>query len=291
VAATEGVCVEPARPALTVRLMRAARRYPAGVAAAAAIVVLLMAAVAPSWLVSGDPAAQDPSRALQPPSSRHRMGTDNFGRDVATRVVHGARASLFVGVGATALALLLAVAAGTAGALAGGVLDAALLRLIDALMALPWLLLVLSVMALLGPGTLNTAIVIGVLSVPAAARVVRGISLVVAAEPYVDAARAAGAGPLHVLARHVLPNIAPEVIVLAAIGAGSAILAESSLSFLGFGVVPPAPAWGYMLGIEGRRFMLVAPWLVIAPGAAIALTVLAFNTLADALRDALDPYL
>ncbi|MGE5597191.1 MAG: ABC transporter permease [Hyphomicrobiales bacterium] len=272
-------------------LLRFARNKPLGAASAVVILVFLLMAASPSTFATHDPDAQDTASSLQNVSSAHLFGTDNFGRDVYSRVVYGARTSLYIGFGAVVVGLAVATAVGVVSAYAGGWIDSIIQRFVDAIMALPWLVLLMSMMALLGPGTTNTLLVVGLLTAPGTSRVIRGSVLRIKENQYIEAARATGCSTPRVMFRYVIPNIVPEMIILASIGIGAAIIAESSLSFLGFGVVPPQASWGYMLGIEGRRFQIVAPWLSIFPGAAIALCVFAFNMLGDALRDVLDPRL
>ena len=268
-----------------------ARRKPLGAAGAVVIAVFIVMALSPAVFATQDPDAQATANSLNGPSWSHYFGTDNFGRDVYSRVVFGARTSLYIGFGAVVVGLATATVVGLLSAYAGGWVDAVVQRLVDAVMALPWLVLLMSMMALLGPGKTNTLLVVGLLTAPGTSRVVRSSVLRIKENQYFEAARATGCSTPRILVRYVLPNIVPELIILASIGVGAAIIAESSLSFLGFGVVPPEASWGYMLGIEGRRFQLVAPWLSIFPGAAIALCVFAFNMLGDALRDVLDPRL
>lgn len=270
---------------------RFARKKPLAMFGAVVILVMLVLAAFPGLVATTDPNAQDPANSLQNASSEHYFGTDNFGRDVFSRVVHGARSSVVIGFGSVAISLCIAVLVGSVSGYLGGWLDTVVQRFVDAVMALPWLVLLMSVMALIGPGIGNTVFVLGVLTAPAASRVVRGSVLSLRTRQFVEAARATGCSGPRILFRHILPNITAELTVLASIGIGSAILAESSLSFLGFGVVPPTPSWGYMLGIEGRRFLTTAPWLAIFPGLAIALCVFSFNVLGDGLRDVLDPRL
>ena len=264
-------------------------RYPLGVLGALIWLVLLVPAVVPGCIATASPTDQDPARALEAPSRAHRFGTDNFGRDVFSRIVFGTRNSLVVALGATALATALALITGMAAAFGGGWFDALVQRLVDAVMALPWLVLALSMLVVVGPGRRSTLLVLGVLAAPGLSRVVRAGVLRLRALAFVDAARALGATPPRILFRHLLPNLATELLVLVSLTAGNMLLAEASLSFLGLGVVPPAPAWGYMLGVEGRRFLTAAPWLAIFPGLMIALAVFAATVTADALRDALDP--
>jgi ABC-type dipeptide/oligopeptide/nickel transport system permease subunit len=265
------------------------RRSPGAALASAFLIALVVVALVPDALAPQDPTVQAPQNALRSVSGKHPFGTDNFGRDVFSRIVHGARTTLLVGFGAVAVGLAVATLLGSVSAYRGGWVDMLVQRLVDAMMALPWLLILMSMMALIGPGALNTLLVIGLLSAPAASRVIRGSVLTLRQTEFVLAARTIGCPPSRVLWRHILPSITAPLIVLASTGLGAAILAEASLSFLGFGVVPPAPAWGYMIGVEGRRFLTTAPWLAIFPGAAIALVVLTVNVLADALRDQLDP--
>ena len=267
------------------------RRKPLGAAGALVVALLVVMAVWPGLFARQSPTAQAPLRALKEPSREYFFGTDNFGRDLYSRVVYGTRSSVTIGFGAVAIGLALASFVGITSGFGGGWLDLGLQRLVDAIMALPGLVLLLSMMSLLGPGVVNTMLVIGLLTSPGSSRVVRSAVLRVKQSQFVEAARATGASGPYIMVRHIIPNIMPELIVLASIGLGGAILAEASLSFLGFGVVPPQPAWGYMLGVEGRRFLIAAPWLAIFPGAAIAVCVFSFNMLGDALRDLLDPRL
>jgi peptide/nickel transport system permease protein len=270
-------------------LRQALRRYPLGAAGAVVLALLVLLAVAPGLVAPDDPAAQAPAEALRPVSRAHRFGTDNFGRDVFSRVVYGTRSSVVVVVGAVTVGLGIAMVLGAVSAAAGGWVDVLVQRAVDALMAIPWLVLAMSVMALVGPGQGNTLLVIGVLTAPGQARVLRSAWLRLSAAPFIEAARAVGCSPVRMLWRYLLPGIVNELVVLASIGVGGALLSEASLSFLGFGVAPPEPAWGYMLGVEGRRFLTTAPWLALFPGVAIALAVFAATMVGDALRDVLDP--
>ena len=273
----------------SLRLWRTVRHYPLGTVGAMLLALLVILAVVPGWLATTSPTEQAPADALQAPSRAHRFGTDNFGRDVFSRVVYGTRSSLIVAAGAVVLGLGSATVLGAVSAYAGGWVDAIVQRLVDALMALPWLVIAMSVLALVGPGRNATLVVLGVLTAPGLSRVIRSSVLRLRQQAFVEAARSIGCSPARILWRHLLPNITAELVVLASVGVGGAMLSEAALSFLGFGVTPPAPAWGYMLGVEGRRFLTTAPWLAIFPGAAIALAVFAATVLGDALRDALDP--
>jgi peptide/nickel transport system permease protein len=219
------------------------------------------------------------------------MGTDNLSRDLWSRIVHGARVSITVGFGAVAMAAVLATAIGVTSAYFGGAYDLIVQRIVDGWMSFPALVIVLSLMAVLGPGMLNVIVALAVLGTATQSRVIRSATLVVKEQAFVEAARAAGAGHARIILVHLLPNVAATVIILATIGLGVAILAESALSFLGFGVPPPHPSWGGMLSGSGRTYMYQAPWIAVWPGVAISLAVFGFNMLGDALRDVLDPRL
>jgi peptide/nickel transport system permease protein len=228
---------------------------------------------------------------MRPPSAAFWMGTDNLGRDVLSRVIYGARVSVTVGFGAVLLGTALAALIGVTSGYFAGRYDVIVQRVVDAWQSFPFLVIILSLMAVLGPGMLNVILALGVVGAAGASRVIRGATLGAAQNAYVEAARALGCGHLRIIVRHVLPNVAATIIVLATIGLGGAILAESALSFLGFGVPPPYPSWGAMLSGSGRSYMYQAPWMALWPGAAISLAVYGFNMLGDALRDVLDPRL
>lgn len=253
-----------------------------------ALVLVVVAAAVGPLLTPYAQEAVDVNSRLQPPSLRHWMGTDQFGRDVLTRVLYGARVSLLVGLLATALA---AAAGGALGALAGfcgGWVDELAMRFMDILLAFPYIVLAIAAAAVLGPSLPNLILAIAVIRVPQFARLMRGAVLAVKAMDYVEAARAAGASAARILWRHVLPNCINPIVVLATLSVGTAINAEAAMSFLGLGIQPPASSWGTMLA-DGRRFLLEAPWIATFPGLAISITVLGCNLLGDGLRDALDP--
>jgi peptide/nickel transport system permease protein len=268
------------------------RAYPLGVLGAAILVVMVLAAVFAERLAPYDPVSGDFLAILQPPGPKHLLGTDGFGRDVFTRLVYGARTALLVGVSGSVVAATLGAALGVTTAYFGGLVDLIVERFSEILLAFPLVVLALALVAAFGGGGIGSVVLaVIVVSVPRVARVVRASALSIRELPFVEAARALGAGHLAIMTRHLLPNVlAPYLIMLTAL-LGQAILLESSLSFLGLGVAEPTPAWGLMLRGSATQFAERAPWLAIAPGAAISLAVFAFNFVGDALRDALDPRL
>ena len=225
---------------------------------------------------------------LRPPSDAHWLGTDQLGRDLLYRVLLGARTSLSIAVSAVAMSIALGLPLGIVSGYVGGWLDGVLMRLVDAMLSFPALLLALTISAMLGPSVPNTIVAIGVAFTPFLARLIRGEALRVAQMPYVEAARAAGATDLTMIVRQVLPNVLPLVIVQGTISLAFAILAEAGLSFLGLGTQPPQSSWGLMIQAS-RDYLDVAPWTALVPGTAVALTVLALNMFGDVLRDVLDP--
>lgn len=226
----------------------------------------------------------------QRPSRIHPFGTDNLGRDLLSRVFHGARISFGVGMVSIGLAMLVGLPAGSLAGYFGGWTDTVLMRGIDVLMALPGILMAIIIWAVLGPGLVSIVIAVGVINIPTFARQMRASVLGVRRNDYVVAAQAAGASTRHILFWVVLPNVVSPIIVLCTLGLGTAILEAAGLSFLGLGGEPNLPEWGNMLA-STRDYFLSGPWMVLAPGAAISLTILGFNLLGDALRDALDPHL
>ena len=254
-----------------------------------AIMVLLIAAALFAPLIAPfDPAQQSWTAVRKAPSALHWLGTDESGRDVFSRVVWGARASLMAGVVSITIALLFGVPIGLYAGYRGGWPDAIISRITDAMLACPFLILAIALAAFLGPSLTNAMIAIGVTVTPIFVRLTRGQVLAVKVEDYVEAARAVGNSGVRVAVRHILPNIAPALLVQATLSIAAAIIAEASLSFLGLGQQPPAPSWGSMLN-TAQRFLTNAPWMAIWPGLAIFLAVLSFNLLGDGLRDALDP--
>jgi peptide/nickel transport system permease protein len=262
-------------------------RNPLGVVGVAVIVLTVLTALVGPLIWSTPYAAQD-FRRLLGMSGAHPLGTDQLGRDVFARVVHGAQVSLQVGLVAVAIALVLGIMLGVVAAFYRGLVDGVLMRVVDILFAVPSLVLAILVAGLLGPSRTNAMIAIGIVFAPAFARVIRASALSVMARPYVEAARALGVSDVRIMTRHVLRNILGPVIVLCTVYMSSAILTEAALSFLGLGTQPPEPSWGSMLK-DSMPYMQVAPWLAIGPGVAIMIVVLGLNFLGDGLRDVLDP--
>src|SRR5213594_4148441 len=267
------------------------KRKPLGAAAASIILLIVFTAIFADVLAPYDPLFTHPEIRLAPPSWQHPFGTDDIGRDVFSRIIYGARISLWVG--------LLAVGIGTfAGTIIGlicgyweGRLDLILQRFMDALMAIPDLILALAIVSVLKPNTTNAMLAIAVVIIPGNSRIVRGAVLSAKQNRYVEAAQAMGCRHPRIIMTHILPNVTAPILVIASIWLGNAILIEATLSFLGVGTQPPTPSWGLMLSSTGRAFMEQAPWLAIFPGLAISLAVLGFNLFGDTLRDAWDPKL
>lgn len=252
------------------------------------ILTVLMAIFAPA-LAPYHPYDQGSTRLLSP-SSEHLMGTDELGRDTFSRVIFGSRVSLQVGIVSVVVALIAGLAIGLAAGFYGGILDAALMRVVDLMFAFPGLVLAIVIAGLLGPSRTNAMIAIGVVYAPAFARVIRGSVLAIMNEPYVEAGRVIGAKNRWIMRRYIMPNVMAPIIVVTTVYLSTAILSEAALSFLGLGTQPPQPSWGGMLNLA-RTYMELAPWLAIFPGMAIMLVVMGFNFLGDGLRDILDPRL
>ena len=271
------------------RTLFMARRYPLGAVGAIIVAIFIFTAVFADVIAPTDPTATNSKFSLAHPGSMFWMGADFMGRDMYSRVVHGARISLAVGAGATLLGGVLGVSIGLMSGYLGGTFDLATQRLMDIMQSLPLLVMALVMAASLGPSLQNTIIAIAIPLVPSVARVVRSSTLSLREQPFVEAARAVGMGEVRIAVRHVLPNTLAPLIVLGTAQLGSAILTEASLSFLGLGIPEPYPSWGRMLSESAAEYVRTAPWLVIFPGVAISLTVFGTNLLGDALRDILDP--
>jgi peptide/nickel transport system permease protein len=254
------------------------------------LTVLALMALAAPWLSPRDPIKTAPREALQAPGSRFLLGSDQFGRDVASRALHGARLSLTVGLIAVSIAVVLGTPVGLLSGYYGGRVDGFVMRVVDVLLAFPGILLALAIVSVLSPGLNNVMIAVGLSAVPNYARLVRASTLSAREQLYVEAARALGVRDLSIVARYILPNVVAPLIVTGTLGLGTAILSVAALSFLGLGSQPPQPEWGRMLS-EGRDYLREAWWISTVPGMGIMLTVLAMNLLGDGLRDVLDPRL
>jgi peptide/nickel transport system permease protein len=275
-------------PVALALLRRFMREKPLGMVSAAIILSVVLVAVFAPLIATHPRDFTDKNAILLPPSSDHYMGTDKFGRDVFSRIVYGSRVSIYTGVGAMLIGLSMATLIGILSGYFGGWLDVLLQRVVDAAMAFPSLVLLLVLVSVFGAGIFQLILALGILGMFANSRVIRSAVLSVKSNAYVEAARSLGAGNGRIVVRHVLPNIFGPIMVLATVWLGTAILAETSLSYLGLGIPPPAPSWGRMLS-EARAFMLQSPTLALFPGLAITLIVFGFNMLGDALRDLLDP--
>ena len=279
------------RTSYLVRLGRVARNKPVGTFSAVVIIVMVLSGIFADAVAPFDPLEAHVKDRLQGPSLTYWMGTDNLGRDVFSRVTHGARTSLLIAIPAVILGVGAGSIIGIISGYLGGWFDLLVQRLLDASQAIPSLILALAVIAVLGAGIDKVIYVIAFIAVPWNGRVVRGSVLAIKENQYIDAARSVGAGNFRIMFRHILPNVVAPILVLVSVLLGAAIIIEASLSFLGLGVPPPEPSWGGMLSREGRSFMERAPTLALFPGLAISVVVLAFNLLGDTLRDIWDPRL
>jgi len=282
-------------PVRTVRrgaaLWAVIRRKPLGLTSAAVLVLFVLTAVFADVLAPYDPLAAQPEIRLSPPSQSHLFGTDDIGRDVLSRVVHGSRISLWVGLLAVGIGTVAGMIIGLLCGYCEGRLDLLVQRLMDAIQAIPGLILALAIVSVLKPSTTNAMLAIAIVIIPGNSRIVRGAVLSAKQNRYVEAALAIGCRHPRIITSHILPNVTAPILIIASIWFGNAILIEATLSFLGLGTQPPTPSWGLMLSSTGRAFMEQAPWLAIFPGLAISLAVLGFNLFGDTLRDAWDPKL
>jgi peptide/nickel transport system permease protein len=270
--------------------LRALRRNRLAMIGLVIIILLVLAAIFGPYLSRYGPNDIEMKIRLQPPSLEHLFGTDDFGRDVLSRVLSGAAVSLKVGVIAVSISLVLGTSLGAISGYYGGWVDETMMRLMDVLFAFPAILLAIAIMAALGPGVTNAMIAIGIVYTPIFARITRGSVLTIREEVFVTVAKSIGSRDIRIISVHIFPNALPPIIVETTLSLAFAILAEAALSFLGLGTQPPDPSWGRMLS-ESRGYIQEAPWLGIFPGLAIMFTVMGFNFLGDGLRDALDPRL
>ncbi len=270
--------------------LREFRRNRGAVVGTVLFAILILLVIFAPYVTRFDPVEPNYAARFSPPTAEHWFGTDRNGRDIFTRVVYGGRISLLVGVVAVAIGSILGTVFGLISGFYGGVIDNALMRFMDFVLAMPGILLAITIVFALGPSLVNVMIAVGFSTMPQYARVVRASVLSAKQLPYVEAARAAGAGDGAVMGRHILPNVFAPVLVLATLGLGSAVLSVAALSFLGLGAAPPTPEWGLLIS-DGRGVLRRSWWVATFPGLAIMVTVLAVNLIGDGLRDALDPRL
>lgn len=252
--------------------------------------IIIFAAIFAPYIAPHDPIKQNILARYKAPSSKYLLGTDELGRDILSRIIYGARYSLLIGVISISIALLLGIFLGVVAGYFGGRVDLLLMRLIDILLAFPYILLAIAIVAILGPDLQNAMLAISIVNVPRFARIIRSSVLTIKENEFIQAAKALGASDLRIIVRHLLPNCLGPLIVQSTLSMASAILSAAGLSFLGLGAQPPTPEWGAMLS-DARSALQIAPWVVTFPGLAIMLNVLGFNLLGDGLRDALDPKL
>lgn len=267
------------------------RRQPLGTVGLLIVVVMLLTGVFAPWIAPFDPEENDFTAMMQAPSLTHLLGTDQLGRDILSRLVHGARTAMIVGFTCAVVGGIIGLVLGVASAYFGGWFDLVFQRVLDVLMAFPLIILALAVVSVFGTGVFNVIVAITVPLVPRCARVVRASALAVREIPYVDAARALGFSHARIVLRHMVPNVVAPFLILLSAFVGQAILAEASLSYLGLGVQEPVAAWGLMLQGGAEEYATTAPWIAVFPGLAIVLAVLGISLFGDALRDAIDPKL
>jgi peptide/nickel transport system permease protein len=269
-------------------MLQAVGRNPGAMIGAAIVAILITVAFLAPWLAPYDPFMMGAGRRLQPPSWAYPFGTDEFGRDIFSRVLHGSRLTLMVGAIAVGISLTSGLLIGMIGGYIGGWIERILMRSVDVMFSFTEILIALAAVAILGPTLKNAMIAVGVAAIPFYARIAYAQVIVEKNRPYFEAAVGAGAGHFRLTVRHLLPNVIPPLIVVATLGMSTAMLAAAGLSFLGLGAQPPLPEWGLMLS-QGRDYITRAPWITTIPGVAIAVTVLGFNLLGDGIREALDP--
>jgi peptide/nickel transport system permease protein len=288
-AAIDTTDLDQLRLPLSTRLWQLIRKQPLGAAGAFIVIIMVVAATFANVLTPYDPVVNNLASMLQAPEINHWMGTDEFGRDILTRVIYGARTALSVGLTAAFLGATGGLILGVASAYFGGIFDLITQRIVDVVMAFPLIILALAVVATLGPGTQNVIVAITIPFIPTCARVVRSSALAIREIPYVDAARALGFSHARIILRHMVPNVMAPYLIMLSTFVGQAILLEAVLSYLGMGVQDPTPAWGLMLKGGAEEYLESAPWVSIFPGLAISFAVFGFNLFGDAMRDVLDP--
>jgi peptide/nickel transport system permease protein len=271
--------------------LRFARRQPLGTVGLLIVLIAGIAGLSAEWIAPYSPTANDFAAMTEPPSAAHWLGTDQFGRDLLSRIIFGARTALIIGFVSAFVGGFAGLVLGVASAYFGGWIDNALQRVMDILMAFPLIIMALAVVAIFGTGVQNVIAAITIPLIPRCARVVRSSALSIREVPYIDAARTSGFSHARIILRHMVPNVVAPFLIMLTAFVGQAILAEASLSYLGLGVQEPVPAWGLMLQGGAEEYASTAPWIAIFPGVAIALTVFGFSLFGDALRDAIDPKL
>ncbi len=272
-------------------LIRMVKEKPLGVIGGIIVVLLLFFGIFADLIAPYGMNEIHLADRLDGPNTQYWLGTDNLGRCVLSRIVYGARVSMFIGFGATIISQILAISLGGTSGYLGGKFDLVVQRFVDAFMSFPRLFVLLTVMAIVGGGLVNVLIVLGVTTGIRASRIMRSATIAIKNNVYVEAARAVGCSTVRLLLVHILPNIVPVILISFSVEVGGMILQEASLSFLGFGIEPPTPSWGGMLSGSGRQFMLVAPWMMVWPGVALSLVIYGTNMLGDAIRDLVDPRL
>jgi peptide/nickel transport system permease protein len=268
-----------------------ARRQPLGTFGLVIVVIAGFAGLSAEWISPYSPTANDFSAMTEPPSAAHWLGTDQFGRDLLSRIIYGARTALIIGFVSAFVGGFAGLVLGVGSAYFGGWIDLVLQRVMDILMAFPLIIMALAVVAIFGTGVHNVIAAITIPLIPRCARVVRASAMAIREVPYIDAARTSGFSHMRIILRHMTPNVVAPFLIMLTAFVGQAILAEASLSYLGLGVQEPTPAWGLMLQGGAEEYASTAPWIAVFPGLAIALTVFGFSLFGDALRDAIDPKL
>ena len=271
--------------------LRFCKRQPLGTFGLILVIIMAVTGFTAEWIAPYNPTANDFAAMTEPPSFAQLLGTDQFGRDLMSRIIYGARTALIVGLSSAVVGGFSGLVIGVASAYFGGLTDLIIQRVSDIVMAFPLIIMALAVVSIFGPGVHNVILAITIPLIPRCSRVVRSSALTIRSMPYVDAARACGFGHTRIILRHMVPNVVAPFLIMVTSFVGQAILAEASLSYLGLGVQEPVPAWGLMLQGGAEEYASTAPWIAIFPGVAIMLAVLGINLFGDALRDALDPKL